>query len=236
MRLVVKQHRPFRKYIVMGLSVVALALIVWLSVDYDQWRFIKERMSVTARRQMLWRDNHELQRENRDLRQQVLSLSRDHEVDQQSYRALNETLMELQDRIRGLSDEVAFYRGIMSSAGNDAGLRLAGLRFQPMTGSHRYQYTLVITNLVKRELPVAGRLRVTLNGSQQGQHRQLDLAQLDPDVGKQFRFKFKHFRLFEGIIELPEDFMPKTVHSELSVPDRGKKKITQTFDWLAVSN
>jgi len=236
MRLVVKQHRPVRKLLGIGFMVVVLALIVWLSGDYDQWRFIKERMSVAAHRQMLWRDNHDLQEENRKLRRQVLSLQRDHEVDLQSYQALNGTLMELQDKVRTLGDEVTFYRGIMSSAGHDAGLRLEGLRFQQIADSRRYRYTLVLTNLVKRERPVEGRLRVTLTGSQQGQRRQLDLAALDHDAGKPFRFKFKHFRLIEGIVELPAGCEPKTVHSELATRARGKKKILQTFDWIAVSN
>ncbi len=236
MRLVVKQHRPIRKLLGIAFAVVVLALIVWLSVDYDQWRFIRERMSVTAHRQMLWRDNHELQRENRELRQQMLGLRREHEVDRQSYQALNITLMELQDRIRTLRDEVAFYRGIMSSAGNDSGLRLEGMRFQRMGDTRRYHYTLVLTNLVKRELPVEGRLRITLGGSQRGQARDLDLTSLPGDAGKPLRFKIKHFRLLEGIVELPEGFEPKIVHAEMTRADKGRKKIRQTFDWVAVSN
>jgi len=42
--------------------------------------------------------------------------------------------------------------------------------------------------------------------------------------------------LIEGIVELPAGFEPKTVHSELATRARGKKKILQTFDWIAVSN
>jgi len=236
MRLVVKPHRPVRKLLGLTFAVVALALIVWLSVDYDQWRFIKERMSVTARRQLLWRDNNELQSENLKMRQQLIGLQRDHKVDQQSYLEVSETLGDLQAKIRSLKDEVSFYRGIMSSAGNDSGLRLQGLRFQRIVDTRRYHYTLVLTHLGKSELPAEGQLLIRLDGRQQGQLRQLELAALERDGHTEFSFRFKHFRLIEGIIELPQDFKPEIVHAELIPNSKASNKLVQTFDWVAVNN
>lgn len=229
MRLVVKQHRPWRIW-VFGLSGLALATGVAVAVvDYGQWQYIFRKMAASAEQREFWEKQRVLEVENRELKERVAMLERSGDVDRHAYTTMQDDLKRQQTQILDMREEVEFYRGILATTRSGEGLKIQGLKLQQMPGEGRYRFKLVLTHVNKDDKVAEGQLRLSLRGGSGAKN--LELADLMEGDDSDLEFSFKHFMRFEGVFSLPEGYRPGSV--EVAVTDQGGKspRVQKTFAW-----
>ena len=230
MRLVVRPHRPTRRILVVTLAILLIAAAGWVLLDYGQWLAIYDRMAITTQQKDLWERNRQLQRQNRELSQKLDIVQRSSRIDQQAYSRLRENVAQLQTKLQELTQELDFYRGILAATRDGRGLKVQGMRVEPMAEAGRYRFELVLTHVVKDDIVAEGTVAVAFEGAQNSKPKRLMLRDIRGGDASDLAFKFQHFRSIQGTFKLPEGFTPKEVHVVVSQKGRSTR-IERTFDW-----
>lgn len=236
MKLVIKPHRPLRRALVIGGSLVAALLAVAVAVDYGHWRSIAGAMVATGDTRKLLEEALALRRENEQLRYTVSRLRRAEEINRTAQSKAREAMADLKADMSALTAELRFYRDVVGASEVDAGPRIGGVQIKALDTGGLYRYTLVMTHFDKDDRMAEGVLQLALRGERAGKQAALSYAQMVASGPESLAFRFKHFHLFEGTLRLPSDFVPRQL--EVAVRDRARAGgvHAETYDWSAVLN
>ena len=234
-RHVIKPHRPLRLLLLVLMVASVIGGGAWLVAEYSHWRLIHEQMEQNDELKRLWEANHELEQENEKLRRRVAMLQTNNDIDQQATSELQDQLVELQNEVFQLTRELEFYRGIVSSTRNVDGLVVQAIMLEPTRSPNQYRFKLVLTHVAKSDKVVEGTVAVALEGADNGTPRTLMLKEVVRDKNVSLDYRFKHFKRFEGIVELPSAFKPRRVRVQLLPKGSSHAKIERVFEWPDVT-
>jgi hypothetical protein len=142
---------------------------------------------------------------------------------------LKQTLKTLQDSVKELEKENAFYRGIMNPQGEKSGLAIDSFSVINYGGDNRFRYKLVLTQLRQHESNLRGKTRVLVNGSENGVAKTYDLFVLGGFKTDSQAFDFRYFQNLEGDVTLPAGFVAREVR--VSAMADGKNALERVFPW-----
>jgi len=235
-QLVIKQHRPLRKALLGVALGVAALLAVAVAFDFGHWQQVLAGSVSAGRQGELRRELKRLREENGSLRFELTRLERAAEVDAASRRDNQRQLVAMQKEVAELKRELAFFRDVMGATEVESQTQVKGVQLESLTTRGYFTYRLVLTHVDKDDKVAEGRLRIGLSGSLRGEQKALEFAELVDSGPAELPFKFKHFRLIEGTLKLPEGFVPRelTVDVFNTAPARGA--VSETYDWAAVLN
>lgn len=234
-KLVVRPHHPRRTVIRIVVGVVLAVLVAWALFEAGRIRAGFDQAEARADRAELTEALQAAQAANRRLRERIAGLERSGQVDGRAYAELRGTLAGLNDEILRLREELAFYRGIVSPADAQRGLRIHGLELQPTDGNGAWRFRLVLIQAMQHDRQAQGAARLTIIGTQNGEPATLALADVSEHPETGIAYDFRYFQEFGGDILLPQGFTPNRVEVEL-VPRRSRDGgIEQVFDWPAAS-
>jgi hypothetical protein len=77
---------------------------------------------------------------------------------------------------------------------------------------------------------------VEIRGQDDGHKQRLNLAQVAEADSGDLAFNFKHFRRIEGVMRLPNNFSPETVHVAVYEDGQKKSSFNETYDWVKLIN
>ena len=163
------------------------------------------------------------------LEQQVATLSRSDQISRDANRDLQATLSERDEEIAGLRADVAFYERFVGATAQRRGLSVHELTLQPQD-EQAWHFTATLTQNLNRGAVNAGRLLVSVEGTEAGKLRRLawsDLRQQPNAPG--VPYSFKYFQQVEGDLLLPPGFKPVRVIARV-VP-QGGVAVEQSFPW-----
>ena len=169
------------------------------------------------------------QRRIESLEQQVATLSRSDQISRDANRDLQATLSERDEEIAGLRADVAFYERFVGATAQRRGLSVHELTLQPQD-EQAWHFTATLTQNLNRGAVNAGRLLVSVEGTEAGKLRRLawsDLRQQPNAPG--VPYSFKYFQQVEGDLLLPPGFKPVRVIARV-VPQSGAA-VEQSFPW-----
>lgn len=169
------------------------------------------------------------QRRIESLEQQVATLSRSDQISRDANRDLQATLSERDEEIAGLRADVAFYERFVGATAQRRGLSVHELTLQPQD-EQAWHFTATLTQNLNRGAVNAGRLLVSVEGTEAGKLRRLawsDLRQQPNAPG--VPYSFKYFQQVEGDLLLPPGFKPVRVIARV-VP-QGGAAVEQSFPW-----
>lgn len=169
------------------------------------------------------------QRRIESLEQQVATLSRSDQISRDANRDLQATLSERDEEIAGLRADVAFYERFVGATAQRRGLYVHELTLQPQD-EQAWHFTATLTQNLNRGAVNAGRLLVSVEGTEAGKLRRLawsDLRQQPNAPG--VPYSFKYFQQVEGDLLLPPGFKPVRVIARV-VP-QGGAAVEQSFPW-----
>ena len=212
----------FRKGPVIAGIAVAIALVLG---GWGLWRGLAggagdEATPAQARAQ---------QRRIESLEQQVATLSRSDQISRDANRDLQATVSERDEEIAGLRADVAFYERFVGATAQRRGLSVHELTLQPQD-EQAWHFTATLTQNLNRGAVNAGRLLVSVEGTEAGKLRRLawsDLRQQPNAPG--VPYSFKYFQQVEGDLLLPPGFKPVRVIARV-VP-QGGAAVEQSFPW-----
>jgi hypothetical protein len=169
-----------------------------------------------------------LEGENQELRESLARAERALQMNETTYKELDESLKTSAQEIVRLREEISFYRNILSPENKQPGVRIQSLRIEPTEKATRFQYKLVVIQALKHDRQVRGRARFEISGLQAGKNTVLEFP------GRQSRpivVNFKYFQDIEGSFELPANFEPDQVKVIVKTSGREAKTLEKEYNW-----
>ncbi len=234
-RHVVKPHQPLRLLLLVLLIGSMIGGGAWLLAEYSHWQLIRDQMEENYDQKRLWRTNQELEKENTRLRRQLAMLQTNDNIDKQATAELQNQLVALQNKVYKLTRELEFYRGIVSSTSDASGLTIQAFQLEPTRQAGQYRFKLVLTHVAKSDKVIRGTVDVALEGTTNGTSRTLSLMEAMRDQSVSFDYSFKHFKRFEGTVDLPSAFKPRRVRVQLLPKNSSHTRIERVFEWPEVT-
>lgn len=234
-RLVVKPHRPGRQLLLAVIGAGVLGVAAWMAFEYGQWQRLYARMTALARSnstEAAAESLEKLKAENTDLLQRITILERAAQIDKEADSRLQAHIRELQDETYELKEEVEFYRKVVAAAKEDSGLRIQGLRIEPLSESRRFHYKLVLTNLSKDDKVTSGDATIEVAGQRQGSPQKFQITtSRDGSRTTTLAFSFVHFHRLEGDFTVPDGFEPESVRVVIRQESAREPRHDASYEW-----
>jgi Family of unknown function (DUF6776) len=169
---------------------------------------------------------------NADLRQQLAIQQRSSEIDRRASLEVRNDFARLQDKLQALRKELAFYRGIVSPADNQAGLTIQRFELQRGSTASRYTYNLMLTQVRRNDQFAQGVVEIVVDGVQDGKRTELSFDRLRVDGGGALKFRFRYFQDFDGEVEIPAEFEPQHLVIRARTSGKGQPPdVEKTMEW-----
>ena len=166
------------------------------------------------------------------LKQEVALLETHREIDREAYREVEGSLINLQAKIQEQRDAIAFYRGIVSPADGNSGLRVQDLKLTRGAQEREFIIRLVLVQAMQHDRKVSGDVAVSIEGTEDGAGKTYALTDLLPaEADKAWPFSFRYFQDFDRQLVLPDGFTPERVHVEVRSKTRSISSIEESFAW-----
>ena len=174
-----------------------------------------------------------LESEIEALNREVAILTTNIQVDRESYKVVEESLVPLQAKIQEQRDAINFYRGILSPLDGYSGLRIQDLKLTNGKSEGEFNIRLVLTQSMNYDRKVSGSVNVSVIGKQGGMKKIYNVSDLllkDSDIS--WIFSFRYFQDFEKQMVLPDNFIPELIKVEVQSKVRSISSIEQEYDWV----
>ncbi|MBV1905851.1 MAG: hypothetical protein KUG75_07220 [Pseudomonadales bacterium] len=169
--------------------------------------------------------------DNLTLRRELADLRLAREVDAGAEEQLQQTIKKLHDQSAEISEELSFYRGLMAPSENQKGLRIEKLTLEENSDASKAEFRLMLTQITDRRDWVQGTVSIDVIGISEGMQQVLSLTDFNNEQAYPFKFKFRYFQDFSGILTMPEAFTPQQILvTAVSVGKKGKR-LQQKFNW-----
>lgn len=215
-------------------ALLLAALAAWLGHAQGQRTAGHDAAREASTRRALAAELERVEAENKGLHARVAELEMARRLDRDAYGQIERTLGDLQSQLARQSDDLAFYRSIVSPADGIQGLRIQ--RFEAVPGSAAREVVLKLTlvQAMRHDSIVAGLAQVTLNGLSGGKPAKYTVGELIGRPRAQLPFSFRYFQAIEQAVVLPEDFEPYEAEVRLQ-SSKLPRPVQQTFPWPAAA-
>ena len=225
-------HSPVR---VWATRIAIIALVVvggYLVYEFGRIQAGYNVVDATGERQDYDQHIAALDREIVSLKEQIALLETHRDIDREAYTEVEASLTELQAKIQEQRDAIAFYRGIVSPADGNKGLRVQDLKLSRGKAEREYNIRLVLVQALQHDRKVSGSVNLTIDGDQDGVDKTYTYAQLLPEESEPgWAFSFRYFQDFERQVILPDGFTPQRVNIEVQSRTRSIASIAESYSW-----
>lgn len=195
-------------------------------------RELQDHVEALQERNRLLEDGNATQDRNAsDLSRRIALLEKTATLDKQALAKAQDNLRDMQDTVYRLKGELEFYEEIMNAGDRIGGLGIQGLYVQKLADSNQYRYKVVLTHLSDRNKTAKGRMKMTVMGEESGEGRSFELSELSVGAMPDVNFKFENFKIMEGYLSIPPDFVPLQAVIHLYSVDGKKQLAEKVLDW-----
>jgi hypothetical protein len=224
-RMVVVAHRPGRRAAIRALVVIGFVLVAATSFQYGQMRAGGDLMSV----ERLLSEQETSTQKNVELERRLADAKLSTAVDSEANEELRRTIKSLRDELADTEEEVRFYRELMAPSESQKGLRIEKLDLNRVD-SERYEYRLMLTQIVDRHEWVKGDVQLSIVGLREGNEQVLSLTDLSEVEEYPIKFKFRYFQEFTGSVAIPVGFEPARILVTAQASG-AERQLQRTFPW-----
>jgi hypothetical protein len=202
-------HRPSVRFVrFLGLLIV-LASCFYAGVYYTQVQ------------QHLMTDDKHL--EQQKLVQEVAQLHTSADVDRQTIEDMRQLVMTQKAQMAASERYLSVYKELLASGAkpNPLGVSFGVFTVFPMPEVGHFNFKLVVQKLSAQETDFVGSLEFKVIGQQGDKPSELSLYQISTQAtSSSIPLNLKYFQVLEGELQLPLDFVPKTVELAVKMGDR----------------
>lgn len=173
----------------------------------------------------------ELYGENTDLREELLILQQNNQVDKQAAALLQKQLIDSQKENFQLRKDLEFYQGIINVKGGRNSPIIHGMRIKPLTYARGYRLELILLHITNTEKVFEGMLDVVVEGARDSTVRRFPLNEISLGRDQNYSVRFRNFQRIENNFVLPENFQPQKIIVTLSIDDEDESGFEKVFDW-----
>lgn len=232
-RSIVVRDEPGRRARTVVLWLITVVAVAVASTLLGSSAVYKQLLAVEQERDQLSEAllKSELARQHSE--QQLTNLSTGAEMDRQAVDEVRATIKEQKQQIAALSEEIGFYKGLMSPTDRERGLSIRGWEVYPTGSAQRFHYKLLIQQLAVKHRVLRGSVSVVITGRENGVEKSINLADLSKDVSsRNMPLRFKYFQNIEGELELPADFVPQRVGLVAKATTPKKVQVEKHYGWI----
>ncbi len=233
-QLIIKQHQPAKTwFLIIVYGAVAFG-ISWFLYSFGLVQAGYSNVDLGKEIAQLTEHRDELKGNNETLKERVAMLERSRQVESGAYAEVDTRLQELQQEILELKEEVAFYRGIVSSRESAGGLNIQSFSIEKTQQEGVYQFKLVLTQVMKNQRVVKGKIKLAFEGVSEGKLQKISIKQASSGAKLNLDLKFKYFQTIAGNIVFPDGFLPTRVFLEVKPAGKKLTRIDKVYDWTAI--
>lgn len=229
-KYIVQRQQPWRNLVIVVVLVVATGTGGYYLGEHSRESRDQRVTRLEMLNNNLRRENEALLQEGEELKARVAILERSRQVDGKAYDELDAYLKQLQGEILELREELAFYRGIVSS-NETRGVLIHTFVVEREGNTNAYRYSLVLTRNMRSDRVVSGTVDLSVSGEMAGELKQLYVNDISGSEPEELKFKFKHFQRLEGRMILPKGFVPHRVYVKVQTRGGRASDVEKTFDW-----
>jgi hypothetical protein len=208
-------------------------LAAWFAYGQGQRSAGRDAAGDAQRRAALELQVDRLKVENERLNAQVAELEMARRLDRDAYGEVERTLGALQSQLSSQSDDLAFYRSIVSPADGIQGLRIQRFDVAAGSGPREFLLKLTLVQAMRHESIVSGLAQVTIAGMQGDTPRKFTVGELLGQPRAQLPFSFRYFQTIEQTVTLPDGFEPFETSIRLQSGKLRGGPVEQAFPWKA---
>jgi hypothetical protein len=131
-----------------------------------------------------------------------------------------------------MKEQLVFYQGIVSPEQLSLGVNIQSFELNKKNDLGLYSYKLVLSKRGKSNKFVKGRFDLLVKGQSNGKQQDLSLKQIKQGFkGKDTKFSFRYFQVFEGDMLLPGQFEPYDIQLKINPTTKKLKPFSETFSW-----
>ena len=230
--LVVRQHAPIRRIIL--IAAVALLGIFTLYVIYELGRYNAgyDRLAVAQERTEKEVEIERLQKTNHELRTKLAELDTIRIGRAREQAEVAQTIGDLQAQVARESQELAFYRGVVTQGATEIGVKIGQLRVSPAHRAGLFTVHLALVRSGRPDNMVTGTLGLVVDGGTGGNSdTPLDLAALTQGKQQELPFNFRFYQNFDQEIVIPAGFKPEHLAVEVHSSRKDIAPLVQSFIW-----
>jgi cell division protein FtsB len=225
-------HSPVRLWATRLVILVLAAVGGYLVYEFGRIQAGYDLVDAASERRAYEERIDTLEDEISTLKEQVAMLETHREIDREAYREVEASLTELQAKIQEQRDAIAFYRGIVSPADGNKGLRVQDLKLTRGKNEREYNIRLVLVQALKHDRKVSGNVNLSIEGDLDGVEKAFTYAELLPEEAEAtWAFSFRYFQDFNRQVVLPDGFTPERVKVEVESKTRSISSIEESFAW-----
>jgi len=223
-------QRPYLWLLSLVAIVGLVMLSLWFSFEYGRSIAGYDSNSSEAYIGQLQAQLDEAQAEIVESNRQATMLKRNSQIDDDASNQLKDTLAQSQSEVLELKKELSFYKSIVAPEQGNRSIAIQTIQLQ-QNEAGGYDYKIMVSQRGRNDRFARGTIDVSIEGLKKGQPVTLKLADVSNETKKPMKFGFKYFQNFEGVMTLPEAFLPETIRVKVK-PKSGKiKAIDEQFAW-----
>lgn len=223
-------YHPSLKRIQILVSMLAAVSVAWafyaVSAACIDLPFEDNQQSVAELRIDLKKANREL----KDLRREVASLTISTQVELQAAEQTKKTLREKDMKILKLTEELVFYRSLLVPEKSKVGIEVRDFSLRS-AGNSEYYYDFLLTQSSHSKQLAKGKVYVIIDGKQNGEMHRIQMPFTEAGTKDPIEYSFKYFQRLNGAFQLPEDFKPKKILVKVKPESKSKQTIQITYSW-----
>jgi hypothetical protein len=209
---------------------VVAAIAFWLGHRHGQNAAGYDAAAGARARRGLESEVERLESGNAALNARVSELEMARRLDREAYGQVERTLGDLQSRLARQSDDLAFYRTIVSPADGVQGLRIQRFAVRPGTQPREFVIEVTLIQAMRQDGIVSGLAQVIIQGMEGARPMRYTLGQLLGKPRAELPFSFRYFQTIERAVVLPDGFQPFDVEVSAKAGQRGSP-VRQSFPW-----
>jgi hypothetical protein len=229
-RLVVRSDTPGRRRLVIAGTLILVLLLVWGAFEWGRGN-LGLPGGITPDRVTLRERVVSLEDEIRMLRVELARRESERLGQARERTELARTIGELRADVQRLQSELGLYRGVVGAGDSSDGLKVQQFKVSRMPNPGAYRLRLVLGRPLNPQGNVAGKVRISVEGTLGRNPVELGLAELADVQDGALPFDFRYLQEIEQVIRLPAGFTPVRIVVELNPTRKGVNPVRETFPW-----
>jgi len=237
--IIVRRTHPLKYYSIRLLMLLFTAALFAGVFKLGYKQLEKDIINAQGGRKSLLVQQSFLQKKNSELTNKIIRLERQAILDKQSYHLVQLDFTKHKQQIAELKKKLAFYKGLVLP---DKTRQTVYLQSLDITSAQKnlYHYQFIIARNIKKITNAKGKVKILIKGKKDNKEVEFSLLSLEVNnKGEKktknsfFKYGFKYFHKFDGIIRLPEGVIPQLL-SIIIEPKNKKSKIKVDIVWSTI--
>ncbi len=227
--LVVRQHAPLRRIILISGAVLIGLFTLYVIYELGRYNAGYDRLAVAQERTEKQVEIERLEKTNHELRTKLAELDTIRIGRAREQAEVARTIGDLQAQVARESQELAFYRGVVTQGAAEIGVKIGQVRISSTRRAGQFTLHVALVRSGRADNVVTGTVDLIVDGG--SGDTPLDLSTLTQGKQHELPFNFRFYQNFDQEIVIPAGFKPEHLAIEVHSSRKDIAPVVQSFLW-----